>query len=51
MLIQSVTLPLYYKPLLGGDARNVVMLAGALLICAAVATLLVKVPEHAPEHA
>jgi maltose/moltooligosaccharide transporter len=45
MLIQSVTLPLYYKSLLGGDARNVVLLAGALLICAAVATLFVKVPE------
>ncbi|OGA97983.1 MAG: sugar transporter [Burkholderiales bacterium RIFCSPHIGHO2_12_FULL_69_20] len=51
MLIQSVTLPLYYKPLLGGDARNVILLAGALLICAAVATLFVKVPVQAPEHA
>ena len=51
MLIQSVTLPLYYKPLLGGDARNVILLAGALLICAAVATLFVKVPAQAPEHA
>ncbi|OYV01626.1 MAG: MFS transporter [Burkholderiales bacterium PBB5] len=49
MLIQSVTLPLYYKPLLGGDARNVILLAGTLLICAAVATLFVKVPEHAPD--
>jgi len=48
MLIQSVTLPLYYKPLLGGDARNVILLAGALLLCAAVATLFVKVPEHQP---
>jgi len=48
MLIQSVTLPLYYKPLLGGDARNVVLLAGALLLCAAVATLFVKLPEQAP---
>jgi maltose/moltooligosaccharide transporter len=47
MLIQSVTLPLYYKSLLGGDARNVIMLAGALLILAAVATLFVKVPEPA----
>ena len=51
MLIQSVTLPLYYKPLLGGDARNVILLAGTLLICAAVATLFVKVPEHAPDKA
>ena len=49
MLIQSFTLPLYYHALLGGDARNVIMLAGALLIAAAVATLFVKVPDHAPE--
>ena len=51
MLIQSVTLPLFYKPLLGGDARNVVLLAGALLLCAAVATLFVKLPQRAPEGA
>jgi maltose/moltooligosaccharide transporter len=48
MLIQSVTLPLFYKPLLGGDARNVVLLAGALLLCAAVATLFVRLPQNAP---
>ena len=51
MLIQSVTLPLYYRAWLGGDPRNVLILAGVLLIAAAVATLFVKVPEHAPEHA
>ena len=45
MLIQSFTLPLYYKAWLNGDARNVVMLGGALLICAAIATLWVKVPR------
>ena len=49
MLIQSVTLPLYYQRLLGGDARNVILLAGALLICAALATLFVKLPERPPE--
>jgi maltose/moltooligosaccharide transporter len=49
MLIQSVTLPLYYRAWLGGDPRNVLMLAGALLICAAVATLFVKVPERSAE--
>ena len=48
MLIQSVTLPLYYHRLLGGDARNVILLAGALLICAALATLMVRLPERAP---
>ncbi len=45
MLIQSATLPFIYKTWLGGDARNVVMLGGALLLCAAVATLFVKVPK------
>jgi maltose/moltooligosaccharide transporter len=47
MLIQSFTLPLYYHRWLGGDARNVIMLAGALLLCAALATLRVKVPDDA----
>lgn len=34
MRIQSVTLALVYRPLPGGDARDVVPLAGALLLCA-----------------
>jgi maltose/moltooligosaccharide transporter len=42
MLIQMVTLPLYYEPLLGGDPGNVVRLAGVLLGCAAVAVLFVQ---------
>lgn len=41
MLIQMVTLPLYYKSLLGGQPDNVIRLAGALLLCAAVAVLFV----------
>ena len=45
MLIQSVTLPLYYRAGLGGDPRNVLVLAGVLLLLAAVATLRVKVPK------
>ncbi|MBU6260184.1 MAG: MFS transporter [Burkholderiales bacterium] len=45
MLIQSFTLPLIYHSLLGGDPRNVVMLAGALLLCAAVAAIFVQVPR------
>jgi maltose/moltooligosaccharide transporter len=49
MLIQGFTLPLYYKSLLGGDARNVVVLGGVLLIAAAIAVMFVKVPQHAPE--
>ncbi len=42
MLIQIVTLPLYYDRLLQGDPRNVIRLAGALMLAAAVAMLLVK---------
>ena len=42
MMVQIFTLPLYYDALLGGDPSNVIRLAGALLLCAAVATLFVK---------
>lgn len=41
MLIQMVTLPLFYNSLLGGQPENVIRLAGALLLCAAVAVLFV----------
>ncbi len=41
MLIQMLTLPLYYQSLLGGHPENVIRLAGALLLCAAVAVLFV----------
>jgi maltose/moltooligosaccharide transporter len=47
MMIQIFTLPLYYKSLLSGNPQNVVRLGGALLICAAVATLFVKVVQPA----
>ena len=42
MLIQIFTLPLIYKSWLGGDPSQVVRLAGACLVCGAVATLWVK---------
>lgn len=50
MLIESVTLPLIYEPLLGGDPRGVLMLAGGLMLCAAVATMMVRIerPARAP---
>jgi len=44
MLLQMLTMPLYYDTLLGGRPDNVVRLAGALLACAAVAVLFVD--EH-----
>ncbi|HSW04026.1 MFS transporter [Aquabacterium sp.] len=44
MIIQMLTLPLIYHPLLGGQPGNVIRLAGTLLICAAVAVCFVKTP-------
>lgn len=41
MLIQMITLPLYYDTLLGGNPDNVIRLAGVLLLCAAAAVLMV----------
>ncbi|MGB8855496.1 MAG: MFS transporter [Burkholderiales bacterium] len=43
MIIQIFTLPLYYNSLLGSNPENVIRLAGALLICAAVAVMFVRV--------
>lgn len=42
MMIQIFTLPLYYRTWLGGNPENVVRLAGALLLCAAVTVLFVR---------
>ena len=43
MLIQILTLPLYYEPVLGGDPRNVIRLAGVMMLAAAAAMLLLSV--------
>ena len=42
MLIQTLTMPLIYRPLLGGDPRNVLLLGGTLMLLGAVATLFVN---------
>ena len=39
MMIQSLTLPLLYHPILGGDPRNVLVLGGLLMLAASIATL------------
>ncbi len=39
MLLIAATLPFYYKPLMGGDPRNVLTLSGILMFCAAIAVL------------
>ena len=46
MMIQIFTLPLYYRAWLGGDPQNVIRLAGALLLCAAVATMFVRLARR-----
>ena len=48
MLIQSLTMPLIYRPLLGGDPRNVLLLGGVLMIMGAAATLFIKAGNRAP---
>jgi maltose/moltooligosaccharide transporter len=42
MLLNALTVPFYYDTLLGGDARNMLMLAGILMGCAAIAVLRVR---------
>jgi maltose/moltooligosaccharide transporter len=42
MMIETLVMPLIYRPLLSGDPRNVLVLAGAMMLAAAAATLCVK---------
>ena len=42
MLLFSISLPFFYAPLLGGDARNVLRLCGGLMFCAALAVCTVR---------
>jgi maltose/moltooligosaccharide transporter len=39
MMIETLVMPLVYRPLLGGDPRHVLVLSGLLMLCAAIATL------------
>ena len=48
MLIQTLTMPLIYRPLLGGDPRNVLMLGGVLMLVGAIATLFVDAGHRVP---
>ena len=48
MLIQTLTMPLIYRPLLGGDPRHVLMLSGVLMLAGALATLLVDAGHRQP---
>jgi maltose/moltooligosaccharide transporter len=46
MLIEGVTMPLIYRPLLSGDPRHAIGLASALMILGAIATLRVARSVH-----
>ena len=48
MLFQTLTMPLMYNSLLGGDPRNVLLLGGALMLLGAVATLFVDAGHPVP---
>lgn len=45
LLIGGALLSLMYDSVFGGDPRHVLMTAGVMMVCAAVATLRVKVPD------
>ena len=49
MLIQTLTMPLFYEPLLGGDPRNVLLLGGALMILGAIPTIFVDAGRPLPK--
>ena len=54
MLLETLVVPLIYRPLLGGDPRNLLVMAGIMMLCAGAATLLVRTstavssPNRAP---
>jgi maltose/moltooligosaccharide transporter len=42
MLIEALTMPLIYGPILGNDPRNALILAGLLMVAGAIATVFVE---------
>lgn len=48
MLFQTLTMPLIYDPILGGDPRNVLLLGGGLMILGALATMFVDAGHRVP---
>ncbi len=49
MLIQTITMPLFYESILGGDPRNVLLLGGCLMIVGALATMMVDAGKPLPK--
>lgn len=50
MMIETLVMPLIYRPLLGGDPRHVLVLAGVMMLGAAAATLRVRETPAAARH-
>jgi maltose/moltooligosaccharide transporter len=48
MLLETLILPLVYRPLLGGDPRAVLAMAGGLMLLAGATTLMVRSPARKP---
>ncbi|WP_396595664.1 MFS transporter [Brevundimonas sp. R86498] len=46
MLLNAVTMPLYFNSLLGGDPRNALMLAGVLMAIAGICVLWLREPRR-----
>ncbi|OAN52539.1 MFS transporter [Sphingobium sp. TCM1] len=42
MLLETLIVPVIYRPLLGGDPRNILTMAGVMMIAAGAATLIVR---------
>ena len=42
MLLETLIVPLIYRPLLGGDPRNILVMSGVMMIAAGAATLIVR---------
>jgi maltose/moltooligosaccharide transporter len=49
MVVQSLSMPLLYDSVLGGDARHVILLAGVLMLIAAATTLLFRPADAASD--
>ena len=51
MMVEILFVWLAYRPLLGGDPRNVLLLGGGMMLAAAVATWFVRTPDPRPARA
>jgi maltose/moltooligosaccharide transporter len=45
MLVETLIVPVIYRPLLGSDPRNILLMSGVMMIAAGAATLIVRKPR------